>query len=457
MDNVENKIISYQMKNYPQNLIEPETNKVYGQSVVGNISNVVADNNTDFFPEDALTDDLLNKARNELKSDNVGSVKEIIKTDAINGVKNSTVDDDEFKKIIDIINEQDIRGKTITSSGKAMIEDLLKSKPTEEELKHISEKFDEIMSENKNFNDVDFKCVKEALNERIVNKIMEMTSEDDFEAVTRRFGSQLFNTYQKVVQYNDDVKQLSLIVKKVNDYNKSSETQYNSEEEFEKFNNEFKNLTDVQNNIMEFMNKVSKLDDRNKRLRQDYTIDDYDIRTVESVKKCLDSALDFEKVKLKVQINYKKFKKDFKDDKIINSSIENWINDIRNDPDTLFTFPVNDFLSLEESRIQMENYLYNNILYANLPDNILDAESDDLGEEMIKHGIVKREYINKFKTEARLLLYVLSRTFKHKKLVTDDDRRILSYTLDIISKMSIRDHCDRVVNLAEYIYNKILG
>ena len=204
------------------------------------------------------------------------------------------------------------------------------------------------------------------------------------------------------------------------------------------------------------MEKIKNLDDRNKRLKQDYTIDDYDIRTVESIKTCLDNALSFEKVYQKVQCMHKKFKKDFKDDKLINSSIENWINDIRSDPYTIFTFPVNDFLSLEESRKQMEDFFYNAILIGKLPENIPNYPDDqDLADAMLEYNIITQRDIDKYRKMGRLTLYILSRTFKHKKLVSDDDRRILSYTLDIISKLGVKDHRERFIKLAEFIYDTI--
>lgn len=426
--------------------------KIYGKSVVGEI----VDNETPAFEEDTLTDEEINELRSDLKSNNSGTVKEKTTTDAISGVKNSTVDDEELDKIVDIINEQDIRGKTITNSGKAMIKDLLKDDPTEEELKHISEEFSNWLDDD-DPHDMQLEYLESTLGERISNKIKEITDPDDYKLVMKRFALQLYSTYQKVVQYNDDMRQLSKIAKKVTKYNNSSENQYNSIEEFEKFNNEFKNLTDVQNDIAEFMNRVSNLDDRNKRLKNDYTIDDYDIRTVESVKKCLDLALSFDLIKTKVKGNADKFRKDYKDKKLVDRSIENWIRDIRNDPNTLFTFPVNDFLTLEESRIQMENYFYTAILHYNLPETIPDPEDEEIGVAMVKHGLLTNNDLEIYKTKARLTLYMLSRTFKHKKLTSDDDRRVLSYTLDIISKLGVHDHRDKLVNLMDYIYNTIFN
>lgn len=432
--------------------------KVYGSSVVSDAENVLNTSNvdeldSDMFPNEEISESDLSDMRSELKT--TGSTekqKETIVTDAISGIKNSSVDDEDFDKIIEAIDEQDIRGKKITNSGLAMIKDLLKEDPTDDEIKHMSEEFTK-WTEDKEEACNNIKQAESALGERVMNKLKEISG-DEYERVAVRFASQVYNTFQRVVQYNDDMKELSKLAKIVNDYNLSAETNYD-ENDFESFDKEFKNLIDVQDKISEFMSKVSKLDDRNKRLRQDYSIDDYDIRTVESVRECLDTALDFRLVKNKILVNTKKFKKDFKDETYVNSSIENWINDIRNDANTIFTFPVNDFLTLKESRDQMEQFLYTAIVYYNLPEIIPDPGDKELGDAMLEFGMITEEDNNKFKKQAKLLLFVLSRTFKHKKLSTDNDRRILSYTLDIISKLGVHDHRERVVELANWIYEYI--
>lgn len=434
-----------------------ENKKIYGSSVVSDAENVLNTSNTDeldgdMFPNEEISESDLSNMRSELKT--TGSTekqKETIVTDAISGIKNSSVDDEDFDKIIEVIDEQDIRGKRITNSGLAMIKDLLKEDPTDDEIKHMSEEFTKWTEDKEACTDI--KQAESALGERVINKLKEISG-DEYERVAVRFASQVYNTFQRVVQYNDDMKELSKLAKIVNDYNISAEANYD-ENDFESFDKEFKNLIDVQDKISEFMSKVSKLDDRNKRLRQDYSIDDYDIRTVESVRECLDTALDFRLVKNKISDNAKKFKKDFKDESYVNSSIENWINDIRNDPNTIFTFPVNDFLTLKESRDQMEQFLYTAILSYNLPENIPDPGDKELGEAMLEFGMINEKDSNKYKKQSKLLLFALSRTFKHKKLTTDNDRRILSYTLDIISKLGVHDHRERVVELANWIYEYI--
>lgn len=429
-------------------------NKVYGESVVNDASNVLnydyaKDLDNDTFPDDEVSESELNDMRSELKNTDSSDIhKETVVTDAISGIKNSKATDEEFDKIVEVINEQDIRGKTITASGIAMIKDLLKSDPTEDELRHMSEEFTKwIDADDEN---ITVEEAEDALGERIINELKNISG-DDYDRIVTRFAIQTYNTFQKEVQYNDDMKELSKLAKIVNNYNNS--VKCDDLDDFENLDKEFKNLLDVQDRISEFMNKVSKLDDRNKRLRQDYSIDDYDIKTVESVKECLDTALDFTLIKNKIKANSKKFKKDFKDITYVNSSIENWINDIRNDPETIFTFPVNDFLSLKESREQMEKFIHTAILSYNLPESIPDPGDRDLDEAMIEYDIITKEDNNKYIFQSRLLLFALSRTFKHKKLTSNNDRRVLSYTLDIISKLGVHDHHKRVVELVNWIYD----
>ena len=344
-----------------------------------------------------------------------------------------------------------------------MIKDLLKSDPTDDELKHISICFDNITNEDKKIDDISVEDAESILGERVVGKIKSITTDNDYESVIVRFTSQLYNTYQHVVQYNDDMRELSKLAKKVNDRKKKieEETKKNDdgEQSIEDIDTEFKSLMDIQSDIMDFMEKVKNLDDRNSRLRQDYTIDDYDIRTCESVKKCLDCALSFEKVYAKINNASVPLKKEFKDTKYVNSTIENWIQSIKNDPYTLFTFPVNDFLSLKEIREQLIGFFYNTILidncvgeYGKLPDNVSDLEDYLLTEEK-----VTLKDIEIYKTQALLILFVLSKTFKYKKLDGGDERRILSYTLDIISKLGVKDHRERFIKLVNFAYNEILN
>ena len=46
--------------------------------------------------------------------------------------------------------------------------------------------------------------------------------------------------------------------------------------------------------------------------------------------------------------------------------------------------------------------------------------------------------------------------FKEKKIETNNDRRILSYTLDMISKLGMNDYRERFINLVNYATETIL-
>ena len=92
--------------------------KIYGSSVLDYNADSVDD---DFaFNEDIMDQETLEKERDSLKVDNPGTVKEVIETDAISGIKSSTEDTDkdrDFEKISEIIDSRDIRGKTISRAG----------------------------------------------------------------------------------------------------------------------------------------------------------------------------------------------------------------------------------------------------------------------------------------------------------------------------------------------------
>lgn len=430
--------------------------KVYGTSVLDYIKEIDDQmaNDDAIFTEDIMSESEVESERENLKSADTGSVSKVVSTDAISGIKGEKTDDADYEKISEIINERDIRGKTITNSGKEMIKDLLKSDATDDEIKHMSGCFDTWEKDSEAIDDVSISDKEDALGLRITEKLKSITTEEDYESVLNRFAAQLYNTYVNVVQFNDDIKELNLLAKKVDDYSKSNDKD-EQPNEITDIDKEFKNLQDIQSDILTFMEKFKNLDDRNSKLRQDFTLDDYDIRTVESVKECLDKALSFEKVYNKLSNSSKKIKKDLKNIKDVNRSIENWINDIKNDPTTLYTFPVNDFLTLEETRIQLTGFFYNTILIYNtitneqkIPDNITD-----LKEYLLESGKLTKEDSDKYELQATMILYILSRTFKHKKLSNDNDRRILSYTLDMISKLGVKDHRDRFMKLVNYSYD----
>lgn len=440
--------------------IEKEIPKVYGASVLDNIPNEDSD---DAF-NDIVDGTQIEADREELKSSDIGKVNATVTTDAINGIKTSTVNDDEELQTIEaILNEQDIRGRTITNSGKAMIKDLLKEDPTEDELKKLSNAFNNWVNNNYNKDfiehDIDITEIEETLGNKISEKIKSITvmDPDSYESVLRRFAFQLYNTYQKVVQYNDDMKQLSKLAKKVNEY--SSSIKDSNDTDPSEINKAFDDITNMSNDISEFLSKMSALDDRNRRLKQSYSLDDYDIRTVEDVKKCLEDALSFIKPYSKIDCATVKLRKEYKDKKAVNRSIENWISDIRNDSTTLFTFPVNDYLTIEESRKQLisyvENSFYGDIIVKN--NIVVPDDTTDIAEFLTNKGMIGTADAAIIRTKAKVLLYVLSRTFKHKQLTSVNERRILSYTLEMLSKLGIEKYRTKILELANYAYANIVA
>ena len=422
--------------------------KIYGKSVLDYIpSNEDYDDTA--FTEDLLSESEIDEERKFLKNNNNGAVSELIKTDAITGVKNSIAygSDRDYERLIDMLDNTDIRGKKITNSGKAMIKDLIKSDPTEEEISTMSKAFENIRTNNIVPSISDIESI---LGDRISNKIKQITNSTDYESVLKRFFDQLYNTYSGIVEYNDDVRDLTKLIKKVDDLSSDSDNDQN-----------FKNLIDIQDSISKFMNNIKHLDDRNSRLKQDYSLDDYDIRMIDSAAKCLDSALSFELIYQKIDNSKNKFKKDIKNIDYVNNTIDNWIQDIREDPDTLYTLPVNDYLPLNESRESLVNYLYMSLLldiaYNSSYFKGIPVDENDLEKWLINDKILNDEIIRNYKLRARLTLFVISRTFKYKKLSSEDNRRILSYTLDMISKLNVSEYREKFVKLTNYISKELIS
>lgn len=443
--------------------------KKYGSSVLDYVKDEPEFDNESVFTEELMKSTDVDKEREFLKSEDNGPVSEVITTDSISGVKNSQVtnDSDDYNTISDIINERDIKGRTLSRSGIEMIKDLLKDDPTEEELAYISDKLETIRVDDPALfeyhpEELDIEQSEDILGKRISDKIATITKDvKEYKSVMSRFCQQLYNTYQYVVRYNDDMRQLNKLAKKVDDFSKDM-----GDKEIPDLDNASEsalaenlyNLNDIQNTISDFMNSIKNLDSRNSKLRQDYTLDDYDIRTVESIKSCLDNAIGFTRVYNKIYNAHEILGRNINDQKEINSSIENWIKDIKNDPHTLYTFPVNDYFTLEESRERIIEFFYNAILIYNELENSEDVIPDDVTDLELylkDSGKITDDDISVYVCQAELVLYLLSRTFKHKKIKTDSDRRILSYTLDMVSKLGVKEYREAFVKLADYAYDVI--
>jgi len=150
--------------------------------------------------------------------------------------------------------------------------------------------------------------------------------------------------------------------------------------------------------------------------------------------------------------------KDIKKEIDVNNSIDNWIHSIKHDQYTLFTFPCNDYLSDEESRHELIKYFFNTYLVNIVIEKSLNIPDDkDLEEFLIEGNYISDKDINKLKYKAWIFLYVLSRTFKYNKLDSNDTNiRILSYTLDLISKLGVKSHRDSFIEASDYVYNKLI-
>jgi len=434
--------------------------KQYGTSVFDYVPDKDQETiENDFFKQDEFNKNEIESERSEMRKDYNGEkIVEKISTDALSGIKSSTPEEP-LSKIIDElaeeVNKTDIRGKSITNYGRNLIKSLTGELPTEEDEKHISSKFEEHtqnMVSADDFFSMDVSILEDIVTPKIIDQLKALASDNtsDYKNILARFIQQIYIPYYESVEYKDEISNLNLLAKELDDAGLTKDDATSE--------NVHMSLPDIQKKINEFMFGLKKLDERNSHLRQDYTINDIDTKLVEDVQECLNTALSFEKVKTKVDVTCKKFKKDIRRKDDVNKSIDSWIHSIKHDPYTLFTFPCNDYLSDEESREELVKYFFNAYMINIVEEKELEIPDDkDLEEYLIKSNYITTREIETMKHNAWVFLYALSRTFKYNKIEGNEENiRILSYTLDLISKLGIKSHRDRFIEASNYV-NKILN
>lgn len=432
----------------------------------------------DFFKEEEYNENEIENMRKEISLGKNAPIRTTVTKDALSGITADTMvtdDDKDFDEIDENIKKNDIQGKTITNYGKNLIKSIMNRDATDEECKYISSKFEEhygqlkkciVDKDNKDigtFNDdITIEALETLLPEEILGQVKSVSG-DSYDKVIRRFLYQIFFTYSNTLSFRDDISELNSIGRKIKrlnalDEENSIDANMNEEEYSDQINKQYESMQQATENINKYLSIVKGLDDRNKRMRQDYTIDDIDIYTIEDVKKCLDMAVNFTKVRITISNAAGKFKKDIKHVEDMNSSIDSWITDIKNDSKVLYTFPCNDFLTASESREEIIKFFYNAYLVDIAQKNNMTVPVDrELDEYLIENNLLTNEDSIKLKTKARIMLYMLSRTFKYKKVESDKvNIRILSYTLDIISKLAIKDHLDSFIDISNYVYEQLV-
>lgn len=424
--------------------------QIYGSSVI----NIAKNNDSNPF-NDINSADIIDRYDDIEKKSKVVEINTI---DPATGIRSSIQED--TKNNIDIedddikyVENLNIKNKTLSRTGKELIKNIINRYPTDDEMKvlmdyfSLKEKVDDIKSD-------DIENIEHVLPSEVVDKIKSVTNENNYKTVLHRFISRIYETYTASVEYADDMAELLRLSRSIktddddDDLNKSSDDLSKISNQMDKFVSYYKNMN---------------LDERNKKLKQNYSIDDADILVVDSIAECLTKSLNFTNVYDKLENTLPIIKKNINKVDDINNSIEKWIDSIRTDPETLYTFPVNDHLSLKESREEIENYFYNIYLgnYMSTVVQPLSSYIDDDGNpiDAEKYLIDTMQGDNKlfksFHEKAKIVLYLISRTFKIKKLDDINNRRVLSYTLDIISKLDNKEYRGRFIKLSNDIYNKI--
>ena len=432
--------------------------KLYGSSILEQDERLISDiDNDNVFDEikNSYSDEDIENMRNELKStSDDNKVIDKTYTDTISGIKSSEkVNNSTKESISDIIDSKEKSGKEISLAGFDLIYNLLDTKPTDDEIESLSNYFKYLISADDIYV-ADINVLKNILGERITDKLIDVANKNgvsEYSAITR-FIAQLYKSYNDIIQYNDDINELYDIV-----MNLSKNT-----EDLDKIDDE-NSIVKQYKFLSDATEKLKKLDDRNKRMKNEYCLTDFDILAIDSVKKCLEDAISFKRIYDKLDtINLKKVKGDLRSNDEIKKYIGNWINDLRDDSETLFTFPVNDYLRTSESVDEFINYIKGFILLQDKCD--IDIGSivtdnnimDNFDKYLLDNKYVTNKELKNYENSAILLLYILSKVFKKKKIKTNDDRRVLSYTLDMISKISKFDYSYPVMGLINDLSERFL-
>lgn len=431
--------------------------KLYGSSILEQDERLISDDNDDnIFDEmkDTYSDEDIENMRNELKStSDSNKAKDKVYTDTISGIKSSEkINDNDDKSISDIVDSKEKNGKELSMAGIDLIYNLLDTNPTDDEIKSLDNYFKHLINADYIYSE-DINVLKNILGKRISDKLIkvaEKNSVSEYVAITR-FISQLYKSYSDIIQYNDDVNELYDIVTNLSK------------------NIDSTNDIDDRDSLMkqyEFLSsateKLKKLDNRNKRLKNEYSVTDFDILAIDSINQCLKDAISFKKIYEKIDsINPKKLKGDLRHNDEIKKYIGNWVNELRNDPETLYVFPVDDYLPISQSVDQLIDYFKGFILLQDKCDTDIgsltyDEAVNDMYEQLLDGNYVTEEELKNYEESAILLLYILSKTFKKKKIKTNDDRRILSYTLDMISKIRKYDYSYPIMGLINDLSGKFL-
>lgn len=453
-----------------------EEKKVYGSSVVNIPENgpedTIVDGSELFTENNEFTSEEVDSMRDELKADDKGSITEEVSKDALSGITSSQeVNLD--GSVNDIINEKEVRGKEISRTGVEMLKQVLGRDPTAEEKEKIASYFETLESDK----DFTIEKIEENFPEEVITKIKKVAEENnkDYNEIIIRYVGKIYDKYKYIVEYFDDVSALNKLSRKLDEKNKELDNNENSEksdeEVTESINDAYSSIQDIQAKMSEFIKKweTNKLDDRNKRLKQNYNMDDVDIYLIKEIHDSLDSALKFERIYQKIRNTKEQMKIELHRPKESNKVIEDWIDMVRRDPLTLYTLPVNDFWTPEKSREELVTIFYTSLLldYASRFNeelenadisysDILSKDSiEDVENMLISEQLADRKLFDEMKEKSYIVLYVIAKTFKYKKIQDETSRRVLSYTLDLISKLSIPENMKLFVDLTNNIY-KIL-
>lgn len=421
--------------------------KEYGQSIMLN------DNyEEESFPD--IVEEVDYDAIEELKKNNPGRVKAIKTLDPITGIKASGLIADVAQTAQELLDETDREKRELSELAVSDLNVIFGNKIPDGYIESLELKLEK-------FSHIDY--LKDHITE--YNNVVELLGQELVDSVNKKIRISSISSHEA----------LSRVAIKLFESFACKDAIYNDMEDFNKLSNklsksdESDDLNVMLKQMSSLLGAVSNLEESMARRELPvYSGDDVDVMLIDEIRETYTDAMSFKKIYklLEDKSLCKKFKLDLtKKYKIAYNRIESWTADLANDSKVVYTFPTSaksiyDKVANEKLTAEFIEYMANALIRAKLNNVLVNTEkANELGliDFYLSVGAITKKEIEEFRFKAVLFAYVLSRVFKYKNVESSYDRRILSYTLDFVSKALDQRYRTDFYILVDSVYNSIMN
>jgi hypothetical protein len=418
-------------------------NKKYGESTL--YAGQTREEEKSPFQEDIQLN-ISEDERQELKDANQGLVKQKVVIDAVTGMTIGNLvrdeESDEPKTVNSILNNREIKGKTISLAGLTILKELLGHPVDAERLDILARCLHQIKNESE-IEAMPVNAIKDIFGDEIINTLASRVPEQEREGVIKRLLTQMHASYIYQVQFNDDLSTLNKCMDMLAVDDTSKGATGNS-------------ILDATSKLESMLGTLSDIEKRSSIVQaKSFSIDDLDVRLLKELQVPLQKAASFETMLTAANVNAEKYSKDLKKKARITGKIESWIHELKTDADTLYPFPIDapsDNVHDSYACDMLIRYLQQVKImhtYGKVPEGYESV--DDFVEKTVAPKEIAKIYDKSF-----AFTYVLSRAFKTNKIDTEDKRRELSYVLDMLAKAGHRGYIELISKTMDDVYDIIM-